>query len=137
MDILIGFMIMGTLAPIVMNSLAWIGKWKILAKEYPLRKKVRTRSHWFQSCVLSRRVTYASTLIISTTSTDLNLSILPGFNMGHKPVSVPWADISAKFSSGRLTRYTELHFRKCPDVSMLITERLYEKIRDESLAMRG
>ncbi|MBW2259353.1 MAG: hypothetical protein JRF18_02705 [Deltaproteobacteria bacterium] len=116
----------------VCHFVAFRGGWKELASVYTSTPGfIGTRYH-FQSGRMCGGMNYNNMLTVGTDVYALYLSVFSLFSIGHSPICIPWEEISANFQKGFLGRSVKLEFRRCPNVHIIIGERLSRKLVEGS-----
>ena len=65
---------------------------------------------------------------IGASSGGIYLAFSYFFRLSHRPLFIPWSDISTKLKKGLIMNSVELHFRLAPTVSLQFDEDLYRGI---------
>jgi hypothetical protein len=111
--------------------LAGIGGWHALARHYAAADAVDGTRFRFRSARVGS-VNYGSCVSFVTSLRGLHISTLPLFRAGHRPLFVPWADVSARPARQWLAAAVELRFARVPTVSVRVSRRLGEALVRES-----
>jgi len=111
----------------VLNILAFIGGWRSLAAVYAATGPPQGESFSFRSASLDP-VNYASCLRFVAGPAGLYIAVLFPFRPGHRPLFVPWSDVSASPRRGWLFRYIDLRFARQPGVTLQIRRGLAEHL---------
>jgi hypothetical protein len=107
-----------------------ISGWRRISRHYrstgtPQGVKLR-----FQSLGGRYATSYTGCINVVLTRQGLHLSVLFLFRVGHPPLSIPWTDISASEKRSPLFRGYILRLARCPDLPLLVTQRLAKRISD-------
>jgi len=112
-----------------------VGGWRKLGDSYRANFAFEGKKLRMKSVSMRWGVNYSGCLTIGVNKEGLFLALIPIFRLGHPPLYVPWHDISTE-ETKRLVifRVVKCVFSKCPDVPMMFSKKLAEKIfsiRDE------
>ena len=111
----------------VLNLLSFIGGWRSLARSYAAGPAPQGQAFSFRSARLGL-VDYGSCLRFVSGPAGLSISVLFLFRPGHKPLFIPWYDVSVRLTKGWVFRYAEFFFAKHPDVRLRVFQRLAEQL---------
>jgi hypothetical protein len=120
----IGIVLLWLLA---LNLAAWISGWRSLARSYATDAPTTGQAFSYQSGRLGYS-NYGSCLHFVSGPAGLALSVLFAFRPGHRPLFVPWSDVSARFYEGWVLRYAEFCFAKHPETRLRVFRGLGEKL---------
>ena len=107
---------------------ARIGGWSLLAEIYRSSEPFEGSKWRFQSAQMRWWMNYNNCLTVGTNSRGLYLATFLLFRPGHPPLFVPWTDVSVNRRPGILFTYWDFRFRRAPDLSFRINDRLKERI---------
>lgn len=112
---------------VILNVLSLLGGWRELARSYRANGRPDGPRFSFRSATLGF-VNYGSCLTFVAARAGLFVAVLAPFRPGHRPLFVPWADVSAATHRGWIFRYIDLRFTRHPKVRMRLTRSLAEKL---------
>ena len=105
------------------------GGWKILARDYRANFAFDGQKLWLKSVGIRRWTNYSNCITVGVNKYGLYVSVLPFFRIGHPPLFFPWTDISTEDGSSHLFfNIVKFTFAKQPDVPMVLSKRLAERI---------
>lgn len=110
--------------------LAKVGGWQKLARIYRHDGQFNGKRWHFRSCRMNGYVNYNGCLTFGASSAGLYLKILPLFCFYHPPLLIPWSQIKTEKNND--SSYCKLTFSPIPDIQILISESLCEKILSAS-----
>ena len=113
-------------------GLARAGGWHALAQHYASTGSFAGRRFRFCSGRLARGISYNGALIAGADPFGLYLAVWPIIRLGHPPLFVPWAEVSAVSEAHSLIPVVALTFACAPETRMRITRRLAEKLSAET-----
>lgn len=116
----------------VCHFIASRGGWKELASVYTFTGGFLGIRYRFQSARMRSGMNYNNMLTVGTDVYALYLSMFLLFRMGHAPLCIPWGEISARYEKGFFGKSVKLEFKRCPNVYILLGERLSRKLVEAS-----
>jgi hypothetical protein len=112
----------------VLRILSYMSGWTQLAERFHHSKKFQGTYYRFQSVKLGK-VNFRSSLEMGVN--DQGLFLIPTiiFRLFHKPLLIPWEEISAEPLKKFLFNGYRLSFRSSPGITMEIYKRTFEKMK--------
>ena len=111
----------------VLNLLSSIGGWRSLAQSYATGVSAQGQTFSFRSARLGS-VNYGSCLRFVSGPAGLAIAVLFAFRPGHRPLFVPWSDVSVRLSKGWVFSYTDFYFAKHPGIRLRIHRGLGQQL---------
>ena len=108
--------------------IAQISGWPKLAEKYPRREPWNPKCWSLQSALLRGWSQYRSVLRVCADSESLHLSVIFPFSMAHKPLTIPWHEVSGQKKRRWFYYGVELRFQQTPDIPIHITTRLADHL---------
>jgi len=128
---LISFTVFWCLVPL---AIARMSGWAALAAAYPAGQVMTPNMRWsWQSAVMNLNTSYNAGLTLVADLQAVHVSVFLLMRPGHKPFSVPWEDIRATPRHLLLMERVALTFAKAPNVTMLISPKLAERLAQASM----
>ena len=113
----------------VCKLIAAAGGWGTLARDYRADSVFDSRKLWLKSLGMRKWTSYNNCINVGVNKYGLYLSVLPIFRVGHPPLFFPWTDISTEVTRRRLLPdVVKFNFAKQPDVPVIVSKRLAERI---------
>jgi hypothetical protein len=112
---------------------AVLGGWKKLAHYYEATEPFDGQRFYVRSGQFAGYVNYNGCLNFGTNLTGLYISVFVLLRIGHPPLLVPWADITARDSRRWFFETTDITFAKTPGVLL----RVRRKLANELLGASG
>ena len=105
--------------------------WAKLARYYRASESFDGERLFFRSAQVGQS-SYRNCLTMGAGPRALHLSVFFLFRVGHPPLLIPWADISAKDTHWLLGRGYELRFRLVPEVKMRLPSEIGDELQSEA-----
>lgn len=112
--------------------LSAMGGWRALAQQYAAGERFSGKRFHFRSAQLGGFVNYSACLTLGASAQGLYLAVLPLFRMGHPPLIIPWADVTAREARSWLFSAIELESNKVPGTTVRLSARLAQALFDAS-----
>jgi len=104
--------------------------WGRLAEHYAARDDFDGRRWRFESARFGWGVHYGSCLTFGANARGMYLSTWFVFRPGHPALFIPWGDVTMKKTTFWHFPYAELRFRRDPDISLHVRERLGQHLAE-------
>lgn len=103
--------------------------WHRLAKTFPLTGSP-PRTLWrFQTVYLRFGGKYSGVVTVGADTSGLYLALLPVFNIGHPPCSIPWHEMQLEMKRHwSIGEYLEIRFPRVHNVVLMLPAKLAAKI---------
>lgn len=111
----------------VMNLLALMGGWRDLAESYGTSGPVDGEAFPFRSAKVGI-VDYGNCVRFVAGRPGLGISVLWPFRPGHRPLVVPWCDVSASEHRGWVFEYVDFRFARQPQVQLRVSRQLADAL---------
>ncbi|HKR66909.1 MAG TPA: hypothetical protein VJZ00_24495 [Thermoanaerobaculia bacterium] len=109
--------------------ISFMGGWGALAAQYPAPDDLVTDRNWnFRSARLRANTRYNGAISIGTNPRGIRFSMIFLFRPGHKPIFVPWGDVTVTSEKRWLQTFTVFHFARVPDVTIALWPELARDI---------
>jgi hypothetical protein len=108
--------------------LAVIGGWRTLARYYEAHEPFTGQRFWCRSGQLNRFCNYNGCLNLGVNPQGLHLSVLFLFAAGHRPLLIPWSDITVKEGKILFLKASYLSFAKAPKITLRLPHKLAQQI---------
>ncbi len=125
------------LAVVVLLAIAFLGLmmflvsrvigWSRLAEDYRSFEEMPSTRFRMRSALLRGWAHYGNCITFGLDARGLHLASF-GSLLGHPRLLIPWADVSIIRKKVWWARFAELRFRRAPEIPILISARLAEKI---------
>lgn len=112
--------------------IARLGGWANLAAVYGHSGEFQGDRLHFQSARMRWGTTYRSSLTIGGNPRGLYLAVPFMLRIGHRPLLIPWTDISIRERKGRWFSSVELRFRRAPSIPLQISPPLARWLADHA-----
>ena len=113
----------------VCKLISVFGGWQALSRDYRANSAFDGQKLWLKSVGIRSWTNYSNCITLGVNKYGLYVSVLPIFRIGHPPLFFPWTDISTQEGSRHLFfNIVKFKFAKQPDVPMVISKRLAERI---------
>ena len=112
--------------------IAQMGGWPRLAEKYPARQPWNPQCWSLQSALLRRWSQYRGVIRFCADSEALHLSVLFPFSLAHKPLSIPWQEITGQKKMRFFYYGVELRFQQAPKIPMHIRRALADRLVEAS-----
>jgi hypothetical protein len=112
--------------------IAQVSGWPRLAEKYPARQPWNPKCWSLQSALLRGWSQYRGILRICADSEALHLSLLFPFSIAHRPLTIPWREISGRKKTRFFYYGVELRFQQTPTIPIHITRRLADRLVEVS-----
>ncbi len=109
-----------------MHLMSCLGGWSRLAEDYRSDAEMPATRFRMRSAML-RWAHYGNCVTFGVNQRGLHLASF-GSLLAHPRLLIPWSDISVTFKRVWFTPCAEFRFRRVPDISVLISARLADKI---------
>ncbi len=124
---------------VVLWVISWLGGWRRLARHYRSPEPWKHTGLGWQSLYLDRGICFRGSVKAQADEHGLHLSVWPIFRAFHPPLTIPWEDLSGRRLGptspwGRMlvTRTVLLSARLTPEVPLILSERLAEKLSEKT-----
>jgi hypothetical protein len=117
---------------VICFMLSAMGGWRALAVHYASTFPFPDTRFRFRSAQFGGFVSYGSCLTLGAGPSGLYLAILLPLRLGHPPLLISWADITAREARRWLCAYIDFEFAKAPGVSVRLSRRLAQNLFDAS-----
>ena len=111
---------------LIMHLMSRLGGWSRLAEDYRSNDEMPATRFRMRSAML-RWAHYGNCVTFGVDQRGLHLASF-GPLLGHPRLLIPWSDISVTSKRVWFTPCAELRFHRAPDIPVLISSRLAEKI---------
>ena len=108
--------------------IAQMAGWPKLVEKYPPRQPWNETCWRMQSARLRNRGNYNGVLNVCADAEGVHFSTIFPFRFGNAPFSVPWVEISGHKRQRFLSTMVELQFQRVPDVPVLISVNLADRL---------
>lgn len=115
--------------------------WRYLAQKYPQQASFYGEKVYFQTLGMQQaemptinRGSYRSCITIGLNQTGLSLRVLPFFRFAHRPIYIPWEDVTIQMIINPFFRqitFVKISFARS-DITVYISQALAEKISQAS-----
>lgn len=112
--------------------IAQAGGWPKLAEKYPARQPWNPQCWSLQSALLRRWSQYRGVIRFCADNEALHLSVLFPFSLAHKPLSIPWHEITGQKKTRFFYYGVELRFQQAPKIPMHIRRTLADRLVEAS-----
>lgn len=112
----------------VMRIISLVSGWAQLAEHFPQVGEFRGTMHRGQSARM-RGANFNGILEVGVGEDGMYLSLMAIFRPFHRPILVPWGEISAEPVRKFLFRGMGLTFRSFPDITLELSDRAFEKLK--------
>ncbi len=113
--------------------LSRLSGWSSLANAYPAGEILSPSLRWsWQSAHMNLNTNYNAALTVVADPQAVHFSMFRLLRIGHEPFSVPWQDLRAEIRRLFLVQRIALRFAQAPDVTMLISPALAERLAQAS-----
>ena len=109
---------------VIVWLIAQVAGWPRLAEKYPKREPWNPKCRSLQSALLRGWSQYRGVLRVCADNEALHLSVLFPFSVAHKPLSIPWSEISGKKKTRFLYYGVELRCQQVPNIPIHIRRSL-------------
>jgi hypothetical protein len=108
--------------------ISWLGGWRLLARYYEAHEPFTGQRFWCRSGQLNHFTNYNGCLHLGAGPQGLHLSVLFLFAAGHRPLLIPWSDITVK--EGRILFFKAIYlsFAKAPNITLRLRASLAEQL---------
>ena len=113
---------------LVLRIISLVSGWTQLAERFPHAGEFRGTLYHGQSARL-RGANFNGILELGVGEEGMYLSLMVIFRPFHRPILVPWGEISAEPVSKFLFRGMGLTFRSFPDITLELSNRTFEKLK--------
>lgn len=120
----------------VVRLIARFGGWRRLAEAYPVDRLAFEGTRFtLQSAVLRRFVSYSCAITFTAGRDGLLLTVMWMFRPGHRPILLPWSDLSATSGTRRAGKglrgpVVRLEARRLPEVPITISRKLADRLAE-------
>lgn len=111
----------------ILKLLASMGGWGSLALSYGTDNPVDGESFSYRSGRLGV-VNYNHCLHFTAGRSGLGIAVVSPFRANHRPLLIPWRDVSAADHRVWFLRYVDLRFAAQPQVRLIVSRRLAEEL---------
>lgn len=111
----------------IMHVLSRLGGWSRLAEDYRSADEMPATRFRMRTVLLRGWTHYGNCVTFGVDHRGLHLASF-GPLLGHPRLLIPWSDVSVTPKKVWWTRCAELRFRRVPDIPVLISARLADKI---------
>ncbi|MCB8943617.1 MAG: hypothetical protein H6658_07670 [Ardenticatenaceae bacterium] len=108
--------------------IAQVAGWPKLAEKYPAREPWNPQCWSLQSALVRGWSQYRAVLRFCADSEKLHISVLFPFSIAHKPLSIPWHEISGVKKTRWFIYGVELRFQQAPNIPIHITTNLANRL---------
>jgi hypothetical protein len=108
--------------------IAQIAGWPKLAEKYPARQPWNPQCWSLQSALLRGWSQYRSVLRVCADNEGMHLSVMFPFSVAHKPLSIPWHEITGQKKTRFFYYGVELRFQQAPKIPMHIRRGLADQL---------
>ena len=112
--------------------IAQIAGWPQLAEKYPGREPWNPKCWSLQSALLRGWSQYRAVLRVCADREALHLSVIFPFSIAHKPLTIPWQEISGKKKTRWLYYGVELRCQQAPNIPIHIRTTLADHLVEAS-----
>jgi hypothetical protein len=109
--------------------LAQTGGWAALAETYPLAEPFEGKSVRGCSGDFGGMGKYNGALTLGASQQGFYLSVIFLFRFGHKPIFIPWAEITCSEQPGPFGSWVVLHFKRMPDLILRLRQKDVLKLK--------
>jgi hypothetical protein len=102
--------------------------WSQLAEKYPARQPWNPQCWPLQSALVRRWSQYRAVLKFCADEQALHISVLFPFSVAHKPLSIPWAEITGQKRRRFFYYGIQLTFQQTPKIPIYIRQGLADKL---------
>jgi hypothetical protein len=119
----------------VVWAIAQLAGWPRLAEKYPARQPWNPQCWSLQSALFRNWSQYRGVLRVCADSEGMHLSVLFPFSVAHKPLSIPWHEITGQKKTRFFYYGVELRFQQEPKIPMHIRRALADHLVEASGGM--
>ena len=112
---------------LIINMLGRLAGWARLALDYRSDNEMPATRFRMRSALLRGWAHYGKCITFGVDARGLHLSSF-GALLGHPRLFIPWSDVSVTPKKVWWARCVELRFRRAPEIPVLISARLADKI---------
>lgn len=105
-----------------------ISGWADLAERYSFDGSFEGKRWRFVSARMRWKTGYNNVMTVGSNAKGLYLAMFLLFRPGHRPLFIPWHDITTRTVQGTLMTYTEIRFARVPSLFIRLPRRIAEKV---------
>ncbi len=121
---------------LILKLFSVLSGWRTLAERFQYQDKFEGRYYRFQSAWMNK-VLFRSSLEMGMNVMGLYLIPMILFRLFHKPIFIPWSEIEAQPIKRFMIQVYRLRFRSCPDVSLTVYKKTFERMLEFNIALKN
>jgi hypothetical protein len=121
---------------LILKMLAVMSGWTILAERFYYPATFDGRYYRFQSAWLNK-VNFRSSLEMGMNIMGLYLIPLILFRLFHKPLFIPWEEITAEPCKRYLIQVYRLRFKSSPAIALDVYKKTFERMLEFNIALKN